>query len=87
MALAVVCAVAVLHPAVVDSLPTVPRVVLGLALITSGLLFAGVVRSRRRTGNGPAAAGSATSESVQPVGSALAPSATVRRGSRAAIRR
>lgn len=45
VALAVVCAVAVLHPDVATDLPTPLRMVLGFALVASGLVLAGVGRS------------------------------------------
>lgn len=46
MVLAVLCAATVLHPDVVASLPTAPRIVLGAALVVSGCVLAGVSRGR-----------------------------------------
>lgn len=46
-ALALLCAVAVLTPGIVESLPTTPRIVLGIALVMSGVTLATLGAVRR----------------------------------------
>lgn len=81
--MALLCAVAVLTPSVVESLPTTLRIVLGIALVVSGITLAAIGRGHRH----PDVDLTPTAVVDQSAARSLAPDVAVTRRPRPAHRR